>query len=97
MTYHEFLSELGKAGLSVRSFAELVGMNRNSVSNYKGSGEVPHHLAVIVVLLAEMNLNNVPFHKVISKLGTTRKKPRGRATPGRFGGDKQERLDLIES
>lgn len=94
MTYDEFLAELGKAGLSIRAFAELVGMNRNSVSNYKGTREIPRHLAVIAVLLAEMNLKGVAFQTAISRVEATRKKPRGRGTPGRFGGDKQEPLDL---
>lgn len=94
MTYDEFLAELGKAGLSVRAFADLVGMNRNSVSNYKGSGEVPRHLAVIAALLAEMNVKGVAFQVVVARIGATRKKPRGRGKPGRFGGDKQEQLDL---
>ncbi|MCG5262356.1 XRE family transcriptional regulator [Cupriavidus gilardii] len=94
MTYDDFLGELGKAGLSVRGFAELVGMNRNSVSNYASAGEVPHHLAVIAVLLAEMNIRGVSFIPVVERVSVTRKRPRGRARPGRFGGDKQEQLKL---
>lgn len=34
MTYAAFVTELGKAGLTVRAFADLIGMNRSSVSNY---------------------------------------------------------------
>ncbi|WP_208456321.1 XRE family transcriptional regulator [Burkholderia vietnamiensis] len=94
MTYDEFLAELGKAGLSVRGFAELIGMNRNSVSNYASCGEVPQHLAVIAVLLGEMNLRGIAFVPAIERVTVTRKKPRGRGRPGRFGGDKQEQLEL---
>lgn len=94
MTYDDFLGELGKAGLSVRGFADLVGMNRNSVSNYASVGEVPHHLAVIVVLLAEMNVRGIAFAPAIERVSATRKRPRGRARPGRFGGDRQEQLKL---
>lgn len=94
MTYYEFLAELGKAGLSVRAFAGVVGMNPNSVSNYARPGEVPPHLALIAALLAEMNVRSVDFQPVIDRVSVDRKKPRGRGRPGRFGGDKQEQLEL---
>ncbi|WP_232291435.1 XRE family transcriptional regulator [Polaromonas sp. JS666] len=94
MTYDEFLAELGKAGLSVRAFADLIGMNPNSVSNYASGGEVPRHLAVIAVLLAEMNVRGIAFQPAIGRVSANRKKPRGRGRRGRFGGDKQEQLEL---
>lgn len=94
MTYDEFLSELGKAGLSVRAFADVTGMNPNSVSNYASSGEVPHHLAFIAALLAEMNINGVDFQPVADRVVAIRKKPRGRGKPGQFGGDKQKQREL---
>lgn len=94
MTYEDFLTELGKAGLSVRAFAELIGMNPNSVSNYASSGEVPRHLAFIAALLAEMNVHGVDFQPAVGRISADRKKPRGRGKPGRFGGDKQEQLEL---
>ena len=94
MTYDGFLAELGKAGLSVRAFADLIGMNRNSVSNYASGGEVPQHLAIIAALLGEMNVRGIQFESVLARVTATRKKPRGAARPGRFGGDKQEQLKL---
>jgi hypothetical protein len=94
MTYEQFLVQLGKAGLSVRAFASLVGMNRNSVSNYAGRGKVPRHLALIAVLLAEMNVRGIAYQNIVSLVGMTAKKPRGAAKPGRFGGDRQEELEL---
>jgi hypothetical protein len=94
MTYEDFLAELGKAGLSVRAFANLISMKPNSVSNYASAGEVPRHLAIIAVLLAEMNVKGVDFPPVVERLGSTRKKPRGRSRPGHFGGDKQEPLEF---
>jgi len=98
MTYDAFLNELGKAGLSVRAFADLIGMNPNSVSNYSKAGEVPRHLACIVVLIAEMNAHGVAYQPAIKKacMGP-KKRPRGSAQPGRFGGDRQEWLDLGSS
>lgn len=94
MTYDDFLAELGKAGLSVRAFADLIGMNPNSVSNYASTGDVPRHLAVIAALLAEINVHGIDFRPAVERVGANRKKPRGRAKPGRFGGDKQEQLEL---
>lgn len=94
MTYAEFLAELGKAGLSVRAFAELVSMNPTSVSNYARIGEVPRHLAVIAALLGEMNIQGVSYQNAIDRISSVRKKPRGGGMHGRFGGDKQEQLEF---
>ena len=54
MTYTEFKRQLGKAGLTVRAFAALMGQTPNSITNYASKGEVPTHLAIIAVLMAEM-------------------------------------------
>lgn len=94
MSYDDFIAELGKAGLSVRSFADLLGMRPNSISNNKKKGEVPGHLAVIAALLAELRLNDVPSAPVFARIGTTRKKPRGSSAPGKFATDKQGVLEL---
>lgn len=91
--YQQFVAELGKAGLNVRAFADLLGMNRNSVSNY-ANGDVPGHLAVIATLVAEMNVRGIDYRGVIKKLNLPSKLPRGGARPGKFGGDKQEELNL---
>jgi hypothetical protein len=93
MRYEKFVSELGKGGLNVRAFAELVGMNRNSVSNYS-HGDVPSHLAIIATLIAEMNVRDIDYRGVIEKLNLSPKLPRGGARPGKFGGDRQEELNL---
>ncbi len=86
VTYKEFLRKLGKAGLSIRSFAELIRMNRNSVSNYARSGKVPTHLAVIAALLSEMAERGVDFTPVLADLDLGSKKPRGGGQRNRFGG-----------
>jgi len=92
MSYEEFLSQIGRAGLTVRQFAELVKMNRISLSNYAKKGEVPSHLALIAVLIAAMREQKIDFKAVISEIEIEPKKPRG-AGIGRFGGDKQ--VDLF--
>lgn len=94
MSYAEFLSELTKAGLSVRAFAELIGMNPNSVSNYARGGELPTHLAFIVVLIAEVTTSGGDFRQAMSKVRLTPKRPRGGAREGHFGGDLQTSLEL---
>jgi transcriptional regulator with XRE-family HTH domain len=94
MGYEGFLQNLARAGLSIRAFAELVGMNPNSVSNYARSGEVPDKLAIIAALVAELSVQRLDFRAVISKVELTAKKPRGGARAGHFGGDRQVPLDL---
>lgn len=92
MSYDDFITELGKAGLTVRGFADLVGMRANSVSNNAKRGEVPSHLAIIAALLAELRLNRIPIEPIFSRIDLNKKKPRGNASSGKFGGDKQEQL-----
>jgi len=91
--YSEFLAELERAGLSVRCFAELIGMNPNSITNYAGRGELPQHIALVAVLVAEMATRGLDYRNAIAKVAPTRK-PRGAVRRGRFGGDRQANLDL---
>ncbi|NTJ65887.1 XRE family transcriptional regulator [Agrobacterium rhizogenes] len=92
--YHDFITELNKAGLTVRRFAELMGMQPNSVSNYKKTGEIPMHLAVIASLLAELSSRNIDYSPVFDRLEPSRNKPRGAAKSGKFAGNPQGILEL---
>lgn len=94
MSYAQFLVELTRAGLSIRAFAGLIGMNPNSISNYARLGGVPGHLALIAVLLAEMSVQGLDYRGVIAKVELTPKQPRGRAQQRQFGGDPQIPMDL---
>lgn len=94
MTYDEFVRQLGKAGLTIREFAEVVKMNRNSVTNLAKRGEVPSHLAVIATLMGVLAENNVGFLDELGRIEIRPKKPRGGAAKGRFGGTKQIELGL---
>jgi hypothetical protein len=96
MTYDEFHRQLGKAGLNIREFADLVKMNRNSVTNYAKIGEVPSHLAVIAALLGAMADKKLDFREVLDDIEIEPKKPRGGAAKGRFGGSKQGDLSLAD-
>ena len=91
MSYDEFLRQIGKAGLTIRQFAELIKMNRISLSNYAKKGDVPSHLAVIAALVGEMGERKIDFKSLLSGIEIEPKKPRG-AGIGKFGGDKQEGL-----
>ena len=93
MRYADFLEELRKAGLSVRAFAELIGMNPNSISNYAGTGEVPTHLALIAVLVAGISEVGGDYRRIMSRVKRVRKQPRGSARRGRFGGGRQAKLN----
>lgn len=94
MSYDDFIAELSKAGISVRGFADLLGMRANSVSNNAKRGKVPSHLAIIAALLAELHVQGIPYQPIFSRLIPSKKKPRGSASSGKFGGDKQGRLEL---
>lgn len=69
-------------------------MNPNSISNYARAVELPAHLALIAVLIAEMSVQGLDYRRVITKVKVTPKKPRGRAKRGHFGGYPQVVLDL---
>ena len=94
VTYNDFITELNKAGLTVRRFAELMGMQPNSVSNNKKTGEIPVHLAVIASLLAELASRKIDYSPIFERLEPAKKKPRGAAKSGKFAGDPQGVLEL---
>ncbi len=86
MTYDEFRRQLGKAGLTVKSFAELIKQKPNSITNYAAQGEVPPHLAIIVALMADMADHELDFRSALSRIHFDAAKPRGSAAKGKFGG-----------
>lgn len=55
MAYSQFKSELKRAGISIKGFAELLLMNPTSITNYRQKHEVPRHLALVAVTLAELS------------------------------------------
>lgn len=93
MTYEEFRRQLGKAGLTLKQFAGLVKLNRNSVTNYAAHGEVPSHWAIVAVLMGEMAERKIDFKNILEKIDISPKKVRGSAAQGKFGGAMQ--LDLL--
>ena len=94
MSYSDFIAKLQRIGLSVRAFAELIGMNPNSLSNYARGGELPAHIALIAVLVVAVGEMGGDYRQVMSKVVLTPKKPRGRARRGRFGGAPQQDMEF---
>ncbi len=92
MTYDEFQRHVGKAGLTLKAFAELVRMNPISLSNLAKKGGVPAHLAIIAALIGEMKDKGIDYREILSRIDIAPKKPRGSGKRGKFGGDKQEEL-----
>lgn len=89
MTYDEFKRQLGKAGLSVKSFAELIKQNPNSITNYAAQGDVPPHLAIIAALMGHMADHELDYRVALSQVHFEAAKHRGSAVKGKFGGSKQ--------
>lgn len=94
MHYDEFMRQIGKAGMTVRQFADAIKMNRNSISNLAKQREVPSHLAVIATLMGVLADHHIDFLSALDRIQIKPKKPRGSATKGHFGGAKQINLDL---
>ncbi len=93
MTYDEFRRQLGKAGLSVKSFAELIKQKPNSITNYAAQGEVPPHLAIIAALMGDMAESGQDFRATLSRIQFEAAKPRGSAVKGAFGGVSKKDID----
>lgn len=97
MTYEEFQRQLGKAAISVKEFAGLLGMNPNSITNCSIRGGVPSHLAVIAALMAEMAEYQLDFKKALLRIDIAPKKPRGAGVEGKFGGSPQAPLAFSQT
>ena len=54
MTYTELQITLLEMGLSIKDLATLLGMNPNSITNYKSTGIIPLKLAITVTLIANL-------------------------------------------
>ncbi|MCC6535754.1 MAG: XRE family transcriptional regulator [Burkholderiales bacterium] len=97
MTYDEFRRQLGKAGLTVKGFAELIKQTPNSITNYAAQGEVPPHLAIIAALMGDMAESGLDFRSTLERIEFEGSKPRGGSTKGRFGGSRQMGLQLTSN
>jgi plasmid maintenance system antidote protein VapI len=76
MEYEELVRNIGKAGLTVKEFAELLKARPNSITNLKSKGKVPKNLAIIAVLLGELVDKKVPYQHLFSDLEIEEQKAR---------------------
>ncbi|MBX9725249.1 MAG: hypothetical protein K2X81_27845 [Candidatus Obscuribacterales bacterium] len=79
MTYDEFTLELAHTGLSGREFAKLLKLNPNTIANYKQSGKVPSHHAVILVLIRKLEEHGIEYRQRIETLDLTPNAKRGKS------------------
>lgn len=77
MTYDEFRRHLGKAGLTLHEFAQILKMNPISLSNYGQRGTVPSHLAIIACLVGEMAEHQIDYKTPLERIAISSKKRRG--------------------
>jgi len=68
MNYETFKVHVRKAGFDLRQFASLIGMNHRSISNYSRHGSVPEHLALISLLMVELERRDVDVKGIFAKL-----------------------------
>ena len=68
MPYSEFQRLIGKAGLTIKEFAELLEMNPNSITNYHKVGVIPSHIAIIISLISSMKDKGLDFYEVFDKV-----------------------------
>lgn len=78
MNYEEFRRQLGKAGLTNKRFAELLGMNEKSITNMAKKDVVPNHVAALSLLMGLLADNHVPFQEPLEKEGFVKAEPRGK-------------------
>lgn len=67
MTYKEFQITLIELNLNIKDFALILGMNPNSITNYKLKGFIPLQLAILVNLMQELHKNNLDYLDIIEK------------------------------
>lgn len=94
MKYEEFRRQLGKAGLTVKAFAQLIKQNPNSVSNYSARGEVPPSLAIMAALMGDMAEAGVDYRATLAKIEFESARSKNDPTKSVFG---KKKLKLIPS
>lgn len=65
MKYEEFKQQVKRSGLTLKAFANLLGINPISISNFKARGSVPDQLAIIATFMAEYKEMDKDFIEVI--------------------------------
>lgn len=96
MDYRAFKKTLAHAGLSIREFADLLHMNKNSITNYAKNGEVPAHLGVIAQLVAALADQRADFRAALASVPARPKRSRGTSFAEAFGRPRKAQADHID-
>lgn len=68
MTYTELQITLLEMGLSIKDLATLLGMNPNSITNYKSTGIIPLNLAITVTLISHSKKAGLSPEDIINEV-----------------------------
>ncbi len=68
MTYAELQMTLLEMDLSIKDLATLLGMNPNSITNYKSTGMIPLHLAITVALISHSKKAGLSPEDIINEV-----------------------------
>ena len=82
MNYREFKRNIGKSGLTLNEFAQLLKMSTNSVTNLSKKEKVPKNLAIIATLLGEMADKGIEYKHLFKNMDIEQQKSR---VQGAFG------------
>ena len=68
MTYAELQMTLLEMDLSIKDLATLLGMNPNSITNYKSTGIIPLNLAITVTLITHLKKAKLSPEEIINEV-----------------------------
>lgn len=68
MTYQELQIQLLKMNLTIKDLAKLIGMNPNSITNYKSKDLIPLNLAIILSLIISLKNNGIDPETIINEV-----------------------------
>jgi hypothetical protein len=73
MKYEEFKQQVKRSGLTLKAFANLLGINPISISNFKARRDVPDQLGLIACFMAEYKEKKLDFMDVFDHAGLLEK------------------------
>lgn len=76
MKYEELIRNIGKAGLDVKQFADLLKANPNSITNLSQKDVVPKNIMIIAVLLGELVDKGIEYKSLFEKMNLQEQKAR---------------------
>lgn len=68
MTYQELQIELLKMNFTIKDLAKLIGMNPNSITNYKSKDLIPLNLAITLSLIISLKSNGIDPETIINEV-----------------------------